>query len=103
MSTLNPDDRAALIDGLLALACFLEAHPEAPVPERYDDAMIVHVFPDGDTDDERRAAVDSAVAACSASPPGDRDGQGHYKRSTRVRPAWPTAGDFVNRPPGRAV
>lgn len=74
--TTDPtDDRAAFIDGLVALACFLEAHPEAPVDRAYDGHTAVHVFPDGDTDADRRAAVDSAAASLgvtAAYRPGSR-------------------------------
>lgn len=85
----NPaDDRAALIDGLVALACFLEAHPEAPVPHVYADGdnVVMHVFPDGDTDDERRAVVDSAAEALNATPGESRPGSGHYQFSLRFGP-----------------
>ena len=76
MSSTNPDDRAALIDGLLALACFLEAHPDVPVPESYH-AQYISVIPDG-TEDERRAAVDAAAAALGVVA-ADPRGCGHYK------------------------
>ena len=83
----NPaDDRAAFIDGLVALACFLEAHPEAPVPSAYDDKVTLHVFPDGDTDDERRAAVDSTAAALGTTAGESRPGSGHYQFSLRFGP-----------------
>ena len=86
MSTQDPDDRAAFIDGLVALACFLEAHPEAPAPRLYDDNLIMHVFPDGDTDDERRAAVDAIAAALGATAADSRPGSGHYQFSLRFGP-----------------
>ena len=76
MSSTTPDDRAALIDGLLALACFLEAHPDVPVPESYH-AQYISVIPDG-TEDERRAAVDAAAAALGVVA-ADPRGCGHYK------------------------
>lgn len=85
MSTLNPDDRAAWIDGLRSLACFLEAHPDVPVPERYH-TQYLSVIPRG-SEDECRVAVD-AVAAMLGVIPDDRDGQGHYKA---VRPFGPVA------------
>ena len=86
MSTLDPDDRAAFIDGLLALACFLEAHPGAPVSRAFDDALIMHVFPDGDTDNECRAAVDSAAAALGTTAGESRPGSRHYLFNLRFGP-----------------
>jgi hypothetical protein len=86
MSSTNPDDRAAFIDGLLALACFLEAHPEAPAPRAFDDAVIMHVFPDGDTDNERRAAVDSAATALGATAAASRPDSRHYLFNLRFGP-----------------
>ena len=64
MSTLNPDDRAAWIDGLRSLACFLEAHPDVPVPERYH-TQYLSVIPHGG-EDERRAAASMPCAAISS-------------------------------------
>ncbi len=59
MATTNPDDRAAFIAGLLDLACFLEAHPAAPVP-LYGTSIYVSTH---GTDDEDVATVDAAAAA----------------------------------------
>jgi hypothetical protein len=70
-------DRAAYIDGLLSLACFLEAHPDVPVPPAYGGAVKLMVFPDGATDDEQRAGVD-AVAAVLGVPADEPNGSGHY-------------------------
>jgi hypothetical protein len=77
MSSTNADDRAGLIDGLLALACFLEAHPDVPVPDSHT-AQQISVIPDG-TDDEQRAAVDAAAAALGVTAAETRPGSGHYK------------------------
>lgn len=76
MATLDRDDRAAWIDGLLSLACFLEAHPELSGPEAYFKQAIT-VFPDG-TDDEKRAAVDAAAAVLGVEA-SDPNATGHYK------------------------
>ena len=86
MTSTDLDDRAAFIDGLVALACFLEAHPEAPVDRAYDDKVILHVFPDGDTNDERRAGVDSAAAALGQVAEESRPGSGHYQFNLRFGP-----------------
>ena len=85
MATFEPDDRAAFIDGLVALACFLEAHPKAPAPRAFDDNLIMHVFPDGDTDGERRAAVDSAAATLGTAAES-RPGSSHYLFNVRFGP-----------------
>jgi hypothetical protein len=82
----HADDRAAFIDGLVALACYLEAHPEAPAPRAHEDNVIMHVFPDGDTDDERRAAVDSTAAVLGATAGESRTGSGHYLFNVRFGP-----------------
>jgi hypothetical protein len=83
----NPiDERAAFIAALLDLACFLEAHPEAPVGSAYDDKVILHVFPDGDTDDERRAAVDSTALVLGQVAAESRPGSGHYMFNLRFGP-----------------
>jgi hypothetical protein len=83
MSTLDPDDRAAWIDGLVALACFLEAHPDLPVPESYS-TQVITVFSDG-TDAEQRAAVDAAAAVLGVTA-SDPHGHGHYKAARQFGP-----------------
>lgn len=61
MSTDRADDRAALIAGLLDLACFLEAHPDVPVPASYHK-QCVNYLPRG-TDEEEHAVIDAIAAA----------------------------------------
>lgn len=58
MSSTNCDDRAAFIDGLLALACFLEEHPDVPVPAY---GTKIYVCTSG-SDDENVSTVDAAAA-----------------------------------------
>ena len=53
------EDRAAFIAGLRDLADYLTAHEDVPVP---DYSSLLTAFPDGDSNDERRAAVDAAAA-----------------------------------------
>lgn len=84
MSSFAPEDRAALIEGLLALACFLETHPDVPVPESYH-SQYISVIPGGADDDERRAAVDSAAAALGVTA-DDPHGFGHYKAARTFGP-----------------
>jgi hypothetical protein len=86
VSAAEVDERAAFVDGLLALACFLEAQPKAPVGSAYDDKVILHVFPDGGSDDERRAAVDSTAAALGQVAGESQPGSGHYQFSLRFGP-----------------
>lgn len=67
--TTNPEYRAAFVDGLRAMADFLAAHSELPVPKHYSD---VTVYADG-TDDAKRAEVDR-IARCLNVPPGHHEG-----------------------------
>ena len=66
-------ERAAFIAGLRGLADFLAAHPGVPVPPGYHETTIL-VFPDGDSDAERRAGVDRAAAVLGVRAAGT----GHY-------------------------
>jgi hypothetical protein len=78
------DDRAALVAGLRALADFLEANPAVPVQESYHREDITF-FPPGDTDDEKRAAVDLAASAMGVRA-ADPDGHGHYRAERMFGP-----------------
>lgn len=78
------EDRAALVAGLRALARFLAAHPDVPVPESYH-AQDITVFPPGADDDEKRAAVD-AIAAALGVTPGDDGGRSHYRAVRKFGP-----------------
>jgi hypothetical protein len=75
--------RAAWVAGLRDLAGFLEGHPDVPVPPAYFN-QVIDEFPDGDTDDERRAAVDRAAEAMGVSAAETRGG--HYKASVHFGP-----------------
>ncbi|MGW3352092.1 hypothetical protein ACWDA3_53110 [Nonomuraea rubra] len=50
--------RTALINGLLDLAAFLEAHPDLPIPP----SVTVHHFPRQDSDADQRAEIDQLAA-----------------------------------------
>jgi hypothetical protein len=76
-------DRAAWVAGLRELADFLEGHPDVPVPPAYHEG-IIHEFPDGDTDAERRAGVDRAARAMGV--PATETRNAHYKASVRFGP-----------------
>jgi hypothetical protein len=75
--------RAAWVAGLRDLADFLEGHPDVPVPPAYHEAVI-HEFPDGATDDDRRAGVDRAAEAMGV--PAAETRGGHYKASAHFGP-----------------
>ncbi len=81
MATVNPEERAAFIAALRDLAGFLEGHPDVPVPESWHTKQIT-VFPDGDTDEQRRAGVDAAAGALGVTA-ADPDGSGHYQAARR--------------------
>jgi hypothetical protein len=80
----SADDRAAFVAGLRAVADFLEANPAVPVPQSYHRQDITF-FPDGDTDDQRRAAVD-LIACAMGVPAADPDGYGHYRAERMFGP-----------------
>jgi hypothetical protein len=75
--------RAAWVAGLRDLADFLEGHPGVPVPPAYHTQDISE-FPDGDTDDERRAGVDRAAEAMGV--PAAETRGGHYKAAAHFGP-----------------
>ena len=76
-------DRAAWVAGLRDLADFLAAHPDVPVPPAYHDQGIT-VFPEGGTDDERRAGVDRAAGVLGVRAAETRGG--HYRASRSFGP-----------------
>lgn len=71
--TAVEDDRTAFIAGLSDLADYLSAHPDVPTPRHLSP---LNVFPEGTSNDERRAAVDAAAAVFGTATL-DR-GNGHY-------------------------
>ena len=75
--------RAAWVAGLRDLADFLEGHPDVPVPPTYHNQDISE-FPDGETDDERRAGVDRAAGVMGV--PAAKTHGGHYKASVHFGP-----------------
>jgi hypothetical protein len=72
-------DRAAWVTGLRDLAEFLAAHPDVPVPPAYHTHTL-NVFPEGDSDDDRRAETDRAAGVLGTA--AAETGGGHY-RATR--------------------
>jgi hypothetical protein len=75
--------RAAWVAGLRDLADFLEGHPDVPVPPAWH-SQVIDEFPDGDTDEQRRAGVDRAAEAMRV--PAAETRGGHYKASVHFGP-----------------
>ena len=70
--TVDPDTRAAFVAGLLDLACFLESHPDVPVPS-YGASIGLSAF--GADDEAERRDVDLFAAVLGAD---ITDRNGHY-------------------------
>ncbi|TXK35108.1 hypothetical protein [Nonomuraea sp. C10] len=73
------NDRTAFIHGLIHLAVFLQANPDAPTPRR----AVVHYFARDADDDQMRAQID-AIADLLGSPVDP--GGGHYATSVCFGP-----------------
>lgn len=86
MTTDPTTDRAALIAGLIDLACFLEAHPGVPVPPAWTSAARISVLPPQHVDDDERRAFVDAFAAALGVEAADKDGSGHYKATRKFGP-----------------
>jgi hypothetical protein len=76
-------DRAAWVAGLRDLADFLAGHPDVPVPPAYCRKGLT-VFPEGGSDDDRRAEVDRAAGVLGVTA-GETHG-GHYQASRTFGP-----------------
>jgi hypothetical protein len=71
----DQDERSRLIDGLRAVAQFLQDHPDVPAP-RWVDALV---FPPDGTDKEERAEIDM-IARCIGTQT-NVSARGHYSCS----------------------
>jgi hypothetical protein len=71
----DQDERSRLIDGLRAVAQFLQDHPDVPAPCWAD----VLVFPPESTDEEKRAEID--VIATRIGTETTESARGHYSCS----------------------
>jgi hypothetical protein len=80
MNGTDHTTRARFINGLRDLAAFLDANLFFPVPP-YGDT--IHVFPEGLTDAERRAAVDRLAAIMGTTA---EDENGHYRADGQFGP-----------------
>jgi hypothetical protein len=77
MYTIDTETRDAFITGLFALAVYLEAHPEVPVPRHGTDILVgVRHIEDGGTTDIQSAAA--ALDAPVDTDPG-RNGRGGWE------------------------
>ncbi len=80
---LIPSDllhRAKVIDGLVELAAYLEAHPDVPVaPFGWD----LNVYTQDDDDAACRAEVDRIAASLGAQVQDDTGRGGHYRADRR--------------------
>jgi hypothetical protein len=79
-ATTDPDARKAFIDGLRALARFLTAHPDMPVPA-YGGEMLV-----GGSDDDPRGFVDAFAAMTGAAVVDTWTKDGHYSAERAFGP-----------------
>ncbi|MDX3101610.1 hypothetical protein [Nonomuraea angiospora] len=76
------DHRTALINGLLDLAAFLEAHPDVPVSSN----VTVHYFPDQPSDADQRAEIDQIAALVGSKIDYKDSPYGHYTTSRLFGP-----------------
>jgi hypothetical protein len=86
----DPERRAALIDGLRALATYLESNPGVPVSSHVD----VYAFPPDDDCAAMRAEIDLIAARLRArayETPG-----GHYDATRSFGPVQYTAAAICN-------
>jgi hypothetical protein len=91
VSTLDPDERAAFIEGLVTLACFLEAHPDMPVPS-YGTSIYVSTH-GTDEEDERTVDQAAAVFGVTASWNGTET---HYDASRAFGPVLYQVGSITS-------
>jgi hypothetical protein len=75
------DHRQATIDGLRALATFLQEHPDVPVPP-YTTTLLYHA--DG-TDEEQYAEVDRVAALLDVTPTANAKDT-HYRAARSFGP-----------------
>ncbi|GAA3695407.1 hypothetical protein GCM10022224_071340 [Nonomuraea antimicrobica] len=79
---MTHDHRTALINGLLDLAAFLEAHPDVPV----SSSVTVHHFPDQASDADQRAEIDQIAALIGSQIDREDSPYGHYATSRLFGP-----------------
>ncbi|TDE54112.1 hypothetical protein E1295_15875 [Nonomuraea mesophila] len=79
---MTHNHRSALINGLLDLAAFLEAHPQVPV----SSSVTVHHFPDQNSDADQRAEIDQIAALVGSEIDYEDSPYGHYATSRLFGP-----------------
>ncbi|MGR6914350.1 hypothetical protein ACU635_08860 [[Actinomadura] parvosata] len=79
---MTHDRRADLINGLLDLAAFLEAHPEVPASSH----VVVHRFPEHDNDADMCAEIDEIAAHVGSGIEFEDSPYGHYTTSVYFGP-----------------
>lgn len=72
---IDNDPRTALIAGLRDMADFLEANPDIPTPQTHP---VLHYFPDGETDADKRDGVDKIAAYLGSPVDLSHIRHGHY-------------------------
>ena len=92
MTYASQDDRNRFIDGLRALAQFLNDHPDVPAP-RWADVLV---FPPDGTDEEKRAEIDVIASRIGAEPLAIVNG--HYSASLTFGPVEYRAVAICDRP-----
>lgn len=91
MSTLDAAERAAFIDGLVALARFLDEHPDILVPS-YGSKIYVSTH---GTDEEDERTVDQAAAVLGVAASWDRT-RTHYDVSRSFGPVEYEVGSITS-------
>ncbi|MEU8356330.1 hypothetical protein AB0C27_09995 [Nonomuraea sp. NPDC048882] len=76
------DRRTDLINGLLDLAAFLDAHPDVPVPF----SVTVHHFPDRTSDTDQCTEIDQIAALVGSDIDYEDSPYGHYATSRMFGP-----------------
>ena len=94
MSYARQDERSRLIDGLRALAQFLNDHPEGAAP-RWADILV---FPPGGPDEEKRAEIDVIASRIGVKP--REIVSGHYSASLYFGPVQDRAVAICQHPDG---
>ncbi|GAA3569674.1 hypothetical protein GCM10022419_058220 [Nonomuraea rosea] len=79
---MTSNHRSALINGLLDLAAFLEAHPDLPV----SSCVTLHHFPKQDDDAGLRAEIDQIAARIGSEIDFEDSPYGHYATSVFFGP-----------------
>lgn len=78
-ATTDPDARKAFVDGLRALARFLAAHPDVPVPEYRTDILMG--LPGDDDEARRGVSAFAAMTGAAVTDTWDKDGHCNAHRA----------------------